>query len=267
MAEKLNIEGREIAIKSVNKQDYISLTDIAKQRDSQEPRMVIRTYLNNSTTITFLEVWERINNPLFKRDNFITFKTEEYDQKKLVSISKVIERLALSGISSSSGRYGGTFAHRDIAFEFASWVSPAFKYNLIQEFQRLRSEEAQRQRIEWDASRELSRLNYPLQTAAIQETTGSLTEKKRGGAYASEADLINLLVFGMTAKTWRAKNSAAKGNIRDNATTLQNALIANLECINSELIRKGASRVARERALADAVEFQSKILNKKYLPE
>jgi len=267
MAEKLHIEGREIAIKSVNDLDYISLTDIAKQKETQEPNEVIRTYINNRDTLEFLEVWEEMTNPDFKPDSFIRFKIEQYNVKKLISVKEFISRLDLIGIVSQSGRYGGTFAHVDIAFEFASWLSPAFKIRVIKEYQRLRSQEFQRKQLQWNAGRELSRLNYPIQTSSIKETTGSLKDSQRGGVYASEADMLNYIVFGLTAKQWRAQHPDAKGNIRDTASTAQNVVLANLESFNSELIRKGASKESREKALGDMAAYQMEILNQKYLPE
>ncbi|MEL6255711.1 MAG: KilA-N domain-containing protein [Bacteroidota bacterium] len=267
MAEKINIEGREITIKLVNEQDYISLTDIAKQKESQEPNEVIRTYINNRDTLEFLEVWEEMSNPDFKPDNFIRFKIDQYNTKKLISIKEFIKRLDLIGLTSASGRYGGTFAHVDIAFEFASWLSPAFKIRVIKEYQRLRTEEYQRQKLHWNASRELARLNYPLQTSAIKETTGSLKDRQKAGVYASEADMINYIVFGLTAKEWKARNPKAKGNLRDHASQPQNVVLANLESFNAELIRKGASQEARQRALEDMAIFQLKILEQKFLLE
>lgn len=267
MAEKINIEGREIAIKSVNNQDYISLTDMAKQREDANPKFIVRNWLRNNNTLLFLNAWELQNNTNFKVAQMGTFRLDVQDNSRMPSVKRYIEMTDAIGIISKSGRYGGTYAHRDIAFEFATWLSPVFKLNLITEFQRLRSEEYQRQRIEWDAGRELARLNYPIQTEAIKQTTGSLKEKQRGGAYASEADLINMLVFNMTAKQWRASNPDAKGNIRDSASTVQNTMLANLESFNAELIRNGTSREARERALGKMAEFQEKVLGQKYLPE
>jgi len=268
MAEKINIEGSEIAIKSVNGQDYISLTDMAKaDRDESEPRFIIRAWIQSPDTPTLLREWESVFNPDFKRDLWRTFSEYVLISRKSLTVKRYIEMTQPLGIVSASGRYGGTFAHRDIAFEFGTWLSPKFKIRLIRDYQRLRSEEYQRNRIEWDAGRELARLNYPIQTGAIKETTGSLNDSQRGGAYANEADMLNYIVFGMTAKQWRAKNPDAKGNIRDTAGTAQNVVLANLESFNAELIRKGASLESREKALGDMAVDQLKILNQKYLPE
>lgn len=267
MSEKIHIESSEISIKRIDDQDYISLTDIAKQRNSDRPHAVIGQWLGNQDTEEFLELWESMNNPNFKRTKFDTFKNYRQRRKSNPQPKEYISETGAIGIISKSGRYGGTFAHRDIAFEFASWISAAFKLRIITEFQRLRSEEAQKQRIEWNAGRELARLNYPIQTAAIKEMSGSLKEKDRGGAYASEADLINELVFGMTAKQWRSQNPDAKGNLRDNATTLQNVLIANLENLNSYLLKNGASYDARRNVMSKTVKDQTDVLNQKYLSD
>ena len=162
MSEKIEIEGREISIKSVNDQDYISLTDIAKQRYSQRPVDVITSWINNLSSIEFLEVWEEMYNPNFNVGDFTHFRHVHSRAKIQIRVSEFLEHTKAIGIVSKSGRYGGTFAHVDIAFEFASWLSPAFKLKFIKEYQRLRSEEAQRQRLQWNAGRELARLNYPI---------------------------------------------------------------------------------------------------------
>lgn len=268
MAEKINVEGQEIAIKTVNDRDYFSLTDMAKvDRPDQDSAFVIRAWIQNPDTPVLLQEWEKSFNANFKPALWRKFRDYVFDNRKSLTVKRYIEMTEPLGLVSKAGRYGGTFAHRDIAFEFGTWLSPKFKIALIRDYQRLRSEEYRKMRLEWNAGRELARLNYPIQTAAIAETTKSLKEKSRGGVYASEADLINFLVFGMTAKKWRATNPGLKGNMRDHATTIENALIANAESLNSVLIRKGARLEAREQALADMIEFQRDILNQKYLPE
>ena len=267
MSDKINIEGSEISIKSVNNEDYISLTDMARQRNSKNPNDVIRTWLGNRDTEDFLELWESMHNPGFKPAIFNGFKDYRHRKKANPKIQEYISETDSIGIISKAGRYGGTFAHRDIAFEFASYVSPVFKLRIITEFQRLRSEEAQRNHLHWSAGRELSRLNAPIMTDSIKQVIGSTPDNKKAGHYAAEFDMINQLVFGMTAKAWRAKNPDTKGNIRDSATATENVLIANLENLNSVLIRKGASREAREQALTETLEHQLPILQKKYLKE
>lgn len=267
MAEKIHIEGREISIKSVNDQDYISLTDIAKGQNTERPDLIISNWLRNRNTLEFLGLWEGQNNKDFNPIEFEGFINKSGSNGFALSSSQWIKGVNAVGIVSKAGRYGGTFAHVDIAFSFGAWISATFQYRLIKEFQRLRSEEVQRQRIEWSVGRELARLNYPIQTAAIHEVTGSLSEKKKPGVYANEANLINELVFGMTAKQWRSNNPAVKGNIRDNASTLQNVLIANLENLNAYLIKNGARYEARRKVLARTVLDHTDILNQKYLPE
>ncbi|MEL6252244.1 MAG: KilA-N domain-containing protein [Bacteroidota bacterium] len=267
MAEKIHIDGQEISVKIVNDQDYISLTDMSNWDNSENSRNRIANWMRLKNTLAFLGLWENKYNPDFKYFEFEVFKNQAGENSFAINPKQWIEGTQAIGIVSKKGRSGGTFAHVDIAFEFATWLSPEFKFNLITEFKRLRSEEMQRQRLEWNAGRELARLNYPIQTAAIQESTQSLEDKKKGGIYASEADLINRIVFGLTAKQWRAANPKAKGNIRDYASTAQNTIIGNLESFNSELIRKGASFEAREKALGDMATFQAEILNKKYLAD
>ncbi|MEM6799914.1 MAG: KilA-N domain-containing protein [Bacteroidota bacterium] len=203
MGEKINIEGQGISIKVVNDQDYISLTDIAKRRLEQAQKETIRNWINNNSTLIYLEAWEKINKPSFKGGQMPTFKNQANDGRIRVGVQGFITKTNAIGIVSKSGRYGGTYAHFDIAMNFTQWLEPVFWIYVNQEFKRLRSEEAQRKRLVWNAGRELARLNYPIQTAAIQEITQSLKENKRVGAYASEADMINFLVFGMTAKAWR----------------------------------------------------------------
>ncbi len=200
MAGKLQIEGQEISIKSVNEQDYISLTDIAKKRGTQKPNEVIRTWLRNSNTIPFLEAWEKLNNPNFKDGNMDTFKIETIDNRDVITIKRYLEMTGAIGIVSTSGRYGGTFAHRQIAFEFAGWIEPIFRLYITTEFERLKQEEAKRLNQEWNTSRFLSKINYTLQTEAIQtRLIPKLKGEEKSLAYATEADLINLALFGQTA--------------------------------------------------------------------
>lgn len=267
MAEKIHIEGREISIKSVNDQDYISLTDMSGWDKDPNSRQRIANWLKNRSTIQFLQLWENKHNKDFNYIHSDVIKNEVAENSYLISAKKWIEQTGAIGILSKAGRYGGTFAHRDIAFEFATWLSPIFKFNLITEFQRLRSEEFQRKQIQWDAGRELARLNYPIQTESIKKVSGSLKDEERRGLYAKEADRINRIVFGMTAKQWRAKHPDEKGNIRDSASTAENVIVANLTSLNSWLMDNGAREEARDRALAEMAGKHFEILNQKYLPE
>lgn len=268
MSEKIHIEGQEIAIKQINNEDYISLTHIANlNRPNQGAKEVVRNWLGNNSTVLFIEEWEINFNPEFNGAGFRTIKDEALKNSPNITPKFLKEHANCIGVYSILGRNGGIYAHVDLAFEFAMWIEPKFKVKLIRDYKRLRSEEAQRKRLEWNAGRELARLNYPIQTAAIKEVTGSLTEKKKGGIYAENADMINKIVFGKTAKQWRVENPDAKGNMRDYANTTQNTIIGNLESFNSELIRKGASEEARENALREMAVFQEKILDQKYLPD
>lgn len=263
MAGKLQIEGQEISIKSVNEQDYISLTDIAKKRGTQKPNEVIRTWLRNSNTIPFLEAWEKLNNPNFKDGNMDTFKIETIDNRDVITIKRYLEMTGAIGIVSTSGRYGGTFAHRQIAFEFAGWIEPIFRLYITTEFERLKQEEAKRLNQEWSTSRFLSKINYTLQTEAIQtRLIPKLKGEEKSLAYATEADLINLALFGQTAKEWRAENPEVKGNIRDGASIRELIVLSNLETHNSYLIMAGASKEARYARLCEIADSQLEIFSR-----
>lgn len=255
--QTIRVDGTEITIKLVNQEDYISLTDIAKKRGSQKPNEVIRTWLRNSNTIPYLEAWERMNNPSFKDGNFDTFKIETIDNKDIITIKRYLEMTGAIGITSSAGRYGGTYAHRQIAFEFAGWIEPVFRLYITTEFERLKLEEAKRLNQEWDFGRFLSKINYPLQTEAIKENIlPRLAKKDQPFAYSSEADMINLIIFGLTARQWRESQPDAKGNIRDHASLIELTVLANLESFNAQLIKVGASQEARFEALANMAHFQ-----------
>ncbi|MEM6803864.1 MAG: KilA-N domain-containing protein [Bacteroidota bacterium] len=263
MAGKLQIEGQEISIKSVNEQDYISITDIAKKRGTQKPNEVIRTWLRNSNTIPFLEAWEKLNNPNFKDGNMDTFKIETIDNRDVITIKRYLEMTGAIGIVSTSGRYGGTFAHRQIAFEFAGWIEPIFRLYITTEFERLKQEEAKRLNQEWNTSRFLSKINYTLQTEAIQtRLIPKLKGEEKSLAYATEADLINLALFGQTAKEWRAENPEVKGNIRDGASIRELIVLSNLETHNSYLIMAGASKEARYARLCEIADSQLEIFSR-----
>jgi len=268
MSEKLHIEGQEIAIKRVNEEDYISLTDIAKQnRPEQAPNEVVRNWLGNQSTLLFIEEWELNFNADFKHAGFRMIEKESMKNSPNITPKFLKEAANIVGVYSVQGRYGGIYAHVDLAFEFAMWIEPRFKVKLIRDYKRLRSEEAQRKRIEWNAGRELARLGYPVMSEAVRLKVGADQDSKESGAYANEANLINELIFGMTAKQWRAKNPDAKGNIRDTASTVDNALIAMCQTLNAYLMKNGARHEARKQQLAKMIDFARPILDKKYLPE
>ncbi|MBM6732875.1 DNA-binding protein [Megasphaera sp. ASD88] len=236
----IHANGIDIRVSSSVEADYISLTDIAKYR-SDDPNAVIQNWLRNRNTIEFLGLWEKMNNPTFKPLEFEGFKKEAGLNGFTLSPKKWIEATNAIGIISKSGRYGGTYAHSDIAFEFASWISPEFKLYIIKDYQRLKTNESHQQALAWSVKREIAKTNYRIHTDAIKDNLlpPHLSKQEITFTYASEADLINKALFGITAKEWRQKNPDAKGNIRDAATIEQLIVLANLETMNAEFIREG----------------------------
>ena len=235
------VKEQKINILTIDNKEYISLTDLAKYADEDEPRLPIRDWMRNKEVISFLGLWETINNENFKGGEFATFKNEAGSNKFKMSPQKWIRETNAIGIISKSGRYdGGTFAHSDIALEFASWLSPEFKLYVIQEFQRLKKNEAYQSKIDWHANRVLAKVNYLVHTDAIKNTiVPTLTEKQKKFVYAEEADILNVALFGLTAKEWRTSNPdiADNGNIRDYTDLLHLVILNNLENINAELIK------------------------------
>jgi hypothetical protein len=226
-----------------------------------DPRDHLRNWLRNGSTIEFLGVWEKVHNPDFNVVGFHHIKTEFTRNTFLMSVTKWIENTDAIGITAKSGRYGGTFAHSDIAVQFATWLSPEFYVYLVKEFQRLKIQEAQEKSdaLEWNVKRLLTKINYSVHTDAIKEKLipPRLAQNKTTGlVYAEEADILNLALFGMTAKEWRLQNPDAKGNIRDQASTEQLLVLANLEAINAELIRQGLSQDERVVRLNEAAITQ-----------
>ena len=235
-------------ISAIGQDDYISLTDIARYR-SDEPKDVIKNWLRSKATIEFLGLWEELNNPNFKGVEFDSFRNEAGANAFTLSPQKWIDATNAIGIISRSGRYGGTYAHKDIAFEFASWVSPEFKLYIIKDYQRLKSDEAHRLALDWNVKRLLSKANYKLHTEAIKQNLipPEITADKQGFIYANEADVLNVALFGMTAAQWRKDNPELSGNMRDHATIEQLLVLANLENANAMYIEEGKSR--EERAI------------------
>ena len=235
------VKEQKINILTIDNKEYISLTDLANYADEDEPRLPIRDWMRNKEVISFLGLWETINNENFKGGEFATFKNEAGSNKFKMSPQKWIRETNAIGIISKSGRYdGGTFAHSDIALEFASWLSPEFKLYVIQEFQKLKKNEAYQSKIDWHANRMLAKVNYLVHTDAIKNTiVPTLTEKQKKFVYAEEADVLNVALFGLTAKEWRTSNPdiADKGNIRDYTDLLHLVILNNLENINAELIK------------------------------
>ncbi len=233
---KIQVKDREVMIVSIDNKDYISITDIAKHKNTTHADDVIKNWMRNRNTIELLGLWETIHNPDFKPVEFDGFRKEAGLNSFVLTPKRWIERTNAIGIISKSGRYGGTFAHQDIAFEFASWISVEFKLYFIKEFQRLKEEE--QKQLGWSAKRELAKLNYHIHTDAIKENLipEELTSAQTSIIYANEADVLNMALFGMTAKQWRDANPDLKGNIRDYAHINELICLANLENLNAVFI-------------------------------
>ena len=248
----------------IDNKEFISLTDLARYADEDDPRYPIQNWMRNKDVISYLGLWGSIHNENFKSVEFDTFKNEAGSNKFKLSSQKWIKETNAIGIISKSGRYdGGTFAHSDIALEFASWLSPEFKLYVIQEFQRLKKNEAYQNKIDWHANRVLAKANYLVHTDAIKNfIVPTLTEKQKKFVYASEADVLNVALFGMTAKEWRTNNPdiADKGNIRDYTDLLHLVILNNLENINAELIEIGMSQSQRLIKLNKMAKRQMELL-------
>lgn len=245
--EIINANGKEIAIYTYDfVNEFISLTDIAKYK-SNEPNDVIRNWMRLKDTIEFLGLWEKLHNPDFNPVEFDGFRNEAGANVFTMSPQKWIEGVNAKGIVSKSGRYGGTFAHSDIAFEFASWVSAEFKLYIIKDYKRLKNDENSRLSLNWNLNRELSKLNYKIHTDAIKENLipPELTPQQIAFTYASEADMLNMVLFGKTAKMWREENTDKKGNVRDYATINQLLVLVNLESYNAILIEQKKTQSER----------------------
>ncbi len=262
--KKINTQGLEIYTFKQNEGDYISLTDIAKYKNKDEPADIVKNWMRSRSTIEYLGFWEKINNPNFKLVEFDGFRNEAGSNSFVLSPHKWIEVTGAVGLISKSGRYGGgTFAHKDIAFEFASWISAEFKLYLIKEFQRLKIEENERLALGWDAKRMLTKVNYRIHTDSIKENlivplelVGNLAKK----TYATEADVLNVALFGLTAQEWKTKNKDKEGNIRDYADVSQLVCLANLESFNAEFIKEGLSQSDRLLRLNSIAVSQMKSL-------
>ena len=239
------VQGSAVAVSTRNDEDYISLTDMVRSFDGGSA--LIEQWLKNKDTVIFLGVWEQINNPSFNSLEFEGIRNEAGRNSFYLSAKKWISATDAVGLYAKAGRYGGTFAHRDIAFEFGSWLSPEFKLYLIKEFQRLKEEESRAKSLEWSFQRTLAKINYRIHTDAIKDhlIPALLTKAQINSVYASEADLLNVALFGMTAVQWRQKNSSKKGNMRDEATLEQLVVLSNLESINAVFIQQGLSALDR----------------------
>ncbi|MCC7431157.1 KilA-N domain-containing protein [bacterium] len=248
MDQKLIINNLEIVVFQRNETDYISLTDIARAKNPAEPRFVIIKWMSTKFSIDFLGLWEQMHNVDFNRTEFDTFKNQAGTNSFTMSPDKWIKSTNAIGIVSKSGRYGGgTFAHKDIAFEFASWISAEFKLYLIKEFQRLKEEENKRLELGWDIRRQLTKINYRIHTDSIKKNLlpVTITLKEANIIYASEADVLNKALFSYTAKEWKDKNPKLEGNMRDYASVEQLVCLANLEVLNARFIDEGKTQMER----------------------
>ena len=258
-SKKAKIEAKGFAIQIYTedfKNDYISLTDIAKYK-SDEPSDVIKNWMRRKDTIEFLGLWESLNNQEFKPVEFDRFKTEAGYNAFTLSPRKWIEKTNAIGIISKSGRYGGTFAHSDIALEFASWISPEFKLYIIQDYKRLKLDENSRLSLNWSLNREISKINYKIHTDAIKAyLLKDLTPAQLAYQYASEADLLNVALFNKPAKQWREENTDLKGNMRDYASLNELLVLANMESYNAVLIGKGIAQPDRMIELRNLARTQ-----------
>lgn len=261
--KKIITKGIQIYTFQRNENDFISLTDIARYKNSNEPKDVVKNWMRTRSTIEFLGIWEKINNSNFKGVEFDAFKNEAGSNSFVLSPQRWIEKTGAIGIVSKSGKYGGgTFAHKDIAFEFASWISAEFKLYLIKEFQRLKIEENERLTLGWDSKRMLTKINYRIHTNAIKKhiIPAQISKIQADIIYANEADVLNVALFGMTAKEWRDKNQKLDGNIRDYSDVAQLVCLANLESLNAEFIRQGLPQNERLLKLNEIAIIQMQSL-------
>ena len=261
----IHADGVDISVVTTvgSEDDYISLTDIAKHRNPEFPADVVKNWMRLRSTLEFLGLWEELNNPNFNMVDFDQFKNDAGSNAFVMSPQKWIKSTNAIGLISKSGRYGGgTFAHKDIAFEFASWLSPEFKLYIIKDYQRLKEDEGHRLALDWNVKRILVSANYKIHTDAIKENLvpPELSKQQQGYVYADEADLLNVVLFGKTAKQWRSENPGVKGNIRDYATIEQLLVLTNLENLNAYLVKQGIPQSERMRKLRDTVVYQLKTL-------
>lgn len=243
----INVKGTDIVLFSKGSDDYVSITDIARFKNPAEPKDIVKNWMRSRTTVEFLGLWEKIHNPNFKGVEFDSFMYEAGSNSFVLSPTKWIESTNAVGIISKVGSGGGTYAHLDIALEFASWVSAEFKIYMLVEFKRLKADENDRLKLEWNLQRTLSKVNYRIHTDAIKENLipVTLSKDKINLVYTDEADLLNMALFGETAKQWREANPTSKGNVRDHATLEQLVVLSNLESINSVFINQGLAQHTR----------------------
>lgn len=257
---QIDVQGLQIGFIQFEQKDYICITDIAKHKNPDAPRDIIKNWIRSKNTIELLGLWEKLHNPAFKQVEFDLFRNEAGYNHFVLSPQKWIEATNAIGLQSKSGKYGGTFAHVDIALEFASWVSVEFKFYLIKEFQYLKSQQAKE--LDWNIKRKLTKINYRIHTDAIKENLipEYLTPQQISYVYANEADVLNMALFGKTAKQWRDQNPDEKGNIRDYANVSQLVCLANLENLNAVFIGEGMPQHERLKKLNQIAIGQMRIL-------
>ena len=264
--KKDTIEAKGLSIQVYTedfKNDYISLTDIAKYKNSDDPRFVIQNWMRNRNTLEFIGLWETLNNRNFNRVQFDTFRNEAGLNRFTMTPQKWIASTNAIGIIAKSGRYGGTYAQYDIAMEFASWISPEFKLYIIQDYKRLKADENSNLSLVWNLNREISKINYKIHTDAIKEyLLSDFTQEQLSYKYASEADMLNVALFNRRAKQWREENPTLKGNIRDYASLNELLVLANMESYNAVLISKGIEQKERMRELRALARSQIESLEK-----
>ena len=264
--KKETIEAKGLTIQVYTedfRNDYVSLTDIARYKNKEEPKDVVKNWLRVKNTIEFLGLWESINNPNFKGVEFDSFKNEAGSNAFTLSPQRWVESTNAIGIVSKSGKGGGTYAHKDIAFKFAAWISAEFELYIIKDYQRLKSDENSRLSLNWNLNREISKINYKIHTDAIKEyLLKDLTPEQLMYKYASEADLLNVALFNKTAKQWRDANPKSKGNVRDEASINELLVLSNMESYNAVLISKGLPQVDRMVELRNLARTQILSLEK-----
>ena len=255
----IHVEGISVGVLHLHDDDYISLTDMLKAKDGD---FFIADWLRNRNTVEFLGIWESVHNSDFNYGEFATIKSQAGLNSYKISVKDWVQKTGAIGLQAKAGRYGGTYAHRDIAFEFGMWISPKFKIYLIKEFQRLKQDENQRLFLAWNLNRTLSKLNYRIHTDAIQThlIPATVTPQQAAITYASEADLLNVALFGQTAKEWRTANPELDGNQRDHATVEQLLVLTNIEGMNAELIHMQLKQGERLQRLNEIAIRQMEIL-------
>lgn len=260
--QQLDVEGVEVRLLTIQEDDYISLTDMARS-SNERTDLVLQTWMRNRNTIEFLGLWEELHNPNFNPYEFAGIKEQTGLNNFYISAKEWIDRTHAVGIVSRTGRYGGTFAHKDIAFEFGTWLSPRFKMFLIKDYQRLKEEENTVKSLDWSVKRLLTKANYRIHTEAVREYLIPpvwVNTKREGIVFATEADLLNTALFGMTAKEWKLQNPDLKGNMRDNATAEQLIVLANLEALNAKLLEWDCDQALRLQILNKTAIDQMNVL-------